>query len=246
MRALLKAELLKLRTTRTFVALCAVAVATSALLVVITALAGEPTEDSVLVEVFASDTSSLFILLLAIIGITGEWRHRTIAASLLAAPDRVRFLVAKTAAFAAAGIALSVTISAVVALLGYLILEARNLPVPGAGDVLALMGRNALVAAVLGAFGVGLGALVRNQVAGVVTVLVASFAIEPALVAVLPELARFGPFFALPTGMADISGSELGLDVDLLAPGPAALAMFAWVVGAFAAGAALLRYRDLE
>ena len=54
-------------------------------------------------EVFASDTSSLFILMLAIVGITGEWRHRTITSSLLAAPDRLRFLAAKTLAFAAAG-----------------------------------------------------------------------------------------------------------------------------------------------
>ena len=53
-----------------------------------------------LVDVFTSDTSSLFILILAIVGITGEWRHRTITSSLLAAPDRVRFLAAKTLAFA--------------------------------------------------------------------------------------------------------------------------------------------------
>ena len=47
--------------------------------------------------------SSLFILLLGVMGIAGEWRHRTITSSLLAAPDRLRFLAAKTLAFAAAG-----------------------------------------------------------------------------------------------------------------------------------------------
>ena len=48
----------------------------------------EPTQDEVLTDVFTADTSSLFILILAIVGITGEWRHRTITSSLLAAPDR--------------------------------------------------------------------------------------------------------------------------------------------------------------
>ena len=101
MRALLRAELLKLRTTRTFVALTAVAVATSVLLVVLVSVLTEPSEEDVLVDVFTADTSSLFILLLAVIGISGEWRHRTITSSLLAAPDRLRFLAAKTVAFTA-------------------------------------------------------------------------------------------------------------------------------------------------
>ena len=186
MSALLRAELLKLRTTRTFAALTAVAVATSALLAGLTALLSDVTEESVLVDVFASDTSSLFILLLAIVGITGEWRHRTIAGSLLAAPDRVRFLLAKTLAFAAAGLVLSLLISIGVAVLGYSVLESRGQPVPELGEVLELIGKNAIVAMLLGAFGVAFGSVVRNQVVGVVGVLVLGFAVEPALMAFAP------------------------------------------------------------
>ena len=93
---LFHAELLKLRTTRTFVALTAIGVATSLLIAVLVSILTEPTRGHVLTDVFASDTSSFFILVLAVIGITGEWRHRTITSSLLAAPDRVRFLAAKT------------------------------------------------------------------------------------------------------------------------------------------------------
>ena len=111
MSALLRAELLKLRTTRTFIALTAVAVATSVLLIVLVSVLTEPSEEDVLVDVFTADTSSLFILLLAVIGISGEWRHRTITSSLLAAPDRLRFLAAKTVAFAAAGVVMSLLIS---------------------------------------------------------------------------------------------------------------------------------------
>jgi ABC-2 type transport system permease protein len=246
MRALLHAELLKLRTTRTFAALTAIAVVTSALLAGLIALLSDHTKESVLVDVFASDTSSLFILLLAIIGITGEWRHRTIASSLLAAPDRLRFLLAKTLAFAVAGLVLSLLISTGVAILGYTVLELRDQPVPELGDVLALIGSNAIVATLLGAFGVAFGTVVRNQVVGIVAVLVVGFVVEPALMAVFPEVARYGLFFGLPAGITDLPENALAIDTTLLAPVLATLAMLAWVVAFFVPGAFLLRRRDLE
>ena len=247
MSALLHAELLKLRTTRTFAALAAVAVVTSMLLVALTSLTGEPTEDSVLVEVFSSDTSSLFILILAIVGISGEWRHRTITSSLLAAPDRLRFIAAKTLAFAAAGAALSLAISVAVAILGYAIVSWRDLPVPEAGELLALFGRNAIASALLGALGVGIGGVVRNQPTAIVGVLLLSFAVEPVVISVLPEVAPFGPFIGLPLGVQDISASDIGLsELDVLSPGLAVLGMLAWIGAFFAAAAVLLRSRDVE
>jgi ABC-2 type transport system permease protein len=248
MTALLEAELLKLRTTRTFVALAAVAIVISLLLVTLVSVLTEPTEESVLIDVFASDTSGFFILVLAVVGISGEWRHRTITSSLLAAPDRLRFLTAKTLAFAAAGVLLSLLISVAVTVLGLALLTVRDLPTPEAGELAALAARNALVAALLGAFGVAIGALVRNQVVAVVGLLVLNFVVEATLIALVPEVARFGPFTALPTAVADVPAEDAGLgdEIELLAPGLAAMGMLAWIGAAFAAGATLLLRRDLE
>ena len=246
MTALLDAELLKLRTTRTFVALAAVAVATSVLIAGLTSLLSEPTQKSVLTDVFTSDTSSLFILILASVGISGEWRHRTITSSLLAAPDRLRFLAAKTLAFAATGLVLSLLIAIAVSVTGFAVLSARDLPVPEAGELAGQVGRNAIVAALLGGFGVGIGALVRNQPVAIVGVLVASFVVEPAILGLAPDVGRFGPFVGLPVGVQDIPASDLGFDDVLLSPALAGLAMLAWIGAAFAAGAALLRRRDIE
>jgi ABC-2 type transport system permease protein len=247
MRPLLAAELLKLRTTRTFIALTSIAVGTSLLITTLVSLLSDPTEESVLTDVFTSDTSSLFILVLAVIGISGEWRHHTITSSLLAAPDRIRFLAAKTIAFAAAGIVLSVLISIAIGIVGYAILSARDLPTPGLGDVLEQFARNAMVAALLGAFGVGIGALVRNQVVAIVGVLVVSFFVEPVLLSLVEEVGRYGPFVALPTAAAGVPPEDTGLgDVDLPGTGAAIALMLAWIGAAFAAGAALLRVRDLE
>jgi ABC-2 type transport system permease protein len=248
MTALLHAELIKLRTTRTFVAVTAIAVGISVLIATLVALLTEPTEESVLIDVFASDTSGFFILVLAIVGITGEWRHRTITSSLLAAPDRLRFLGAKALAFAAAGVLLSLLISIAVAIVGFVILTVRDLPTPDAAELVELWARNASVAALLASFGVGIGALVRNQVVAVVGMLVFSFVVEGTLISLVPEVARFGPFSALPAAVAGIPAedAQLGDEIDLLAPGLAALALLAWISAAFAAGAALLRRRDLQ
>ena len=247
MRPLLHAELLKLRTTRTFAALAGAAVGTSLLLAVLVGLLTEPTESSVLIDVFASDTSSIFILILAVVGVSGEWRHRTIAGALLAAPNRLRFLAAKTVAFAAAGLVLSISISIAVAIAGFAILGIRDLPVPEAGELVELAARSALISALLGAFGVCLGALVRNQLVAIVGVLLLSFFLEPLLVTLAPDYGRFGPFGALPTAITEISPEAVGMgEVDLVAPGVGVLLMLAWIGAAFAAGGALLRRRDLE
>jgi hypothetical protein len=246
MTALLRAELLKLRTTRTFFALTAVAVGTSLVICVLVSLLTEPSQDSVLTDVFTADTSVLFIPILALVGITGEWRHRTITSSLLAAPDRLRFLAAKTLAFAAAGLVLSLIISIAVAIVGMIILSARDLPTPELGELAGQIARNAEVAALLAALGLALGSLVRNQAVAIVGVLVLMLVIEPAVLALAPDVGRFGPFGGLAAGVQDIPGENIDAeDADLLAPGLAALALLAWIGAAFAAGAVMLRRRDL-
>ena len=58
---------------------------------------------------------------------------------------------------------------------------------------------------------------------------------------------RFGPFGALPTSLSGIPAEDAGLgEIDLLAPGLAALTMMAWIGAAFAGGYALLRGRDVH
>jgi len=248
MSALLRAELIKLSTTRTFVALSAVAVGLSVLLAVLVALLADPTPASVLVDVFQADTSGLFILILAIVGISGEWRHRTITSSLLAAPDRLAFLSAKTLAFAVAGLALSVVISVALTGFGFAALAIANGPTPEAGELIAAYARSACAAALAGAFGVGVGAIVRNQAVAIVAVLLMALAVEPILLGVAPEVGRFGPISGLPMAIVDVDPTDdsgIG-DADLLDPWVAVAAMLAWIAAFFTAAATLLRLRDVE
>jgi hypothetical protein len=246
MTDLLRAELLKLRTTRTFVGLTGVAVATSLIIAVLVSILTEPARDSVVADVYASDTSSFFILLLGAIGISGEWRHRTITSSLLAAPHRVRLLGAKTLAYAAAGVVMSLAIMASVAAAATVVLAVRGQPLPGAGELLAQVGRNAAVAALLGAFGVTVGGLIRSQIAAVVALLALGFVAEPLVVALAPAVGRFGPLGGLANAIAGIPEDMGNEDLVLLGTGPAIAAMLAWIGTTFAAAAVLLVRRDLE
>ena len=247
MSRLLLAELIKLRTTRTFYALAGAAIGISLLITILVASLEEPTEESVATDVFQNDASTLFIMILAIVGITGEWRHRTITSSLLAAPDRLRFLAAKTLAFAAAGALLSIAISISIGIVGYVILEARDLPTPEFGEIVEQFARNAGVAALLGAFGVGVGSLIRNQPTAIVVILIFAFVVDPLLGNLAPDVDRYSPVGALPSAIQGLNPDDVGTpDVDFLAVFPAIGVMLIWIGTFFAGGAALLRARDVE
>jgi len=243
MTALLRAELLKLRTTRTFVTLVGVAVGLSLLLVVLgAALANDLTEKDVR-ELLMFDFSGLFILLLGVIGMAGEFRHRTITTSILAAPDRIRLLGAKVLSYALAGALLALIVSVAIAAVGTAVLSIRGEVTIGVSEMADVLWRNLVVAALFGALGVCVGGLVRNQVVAIVGLLFLSFVLEPTLLALASEVGKFGPTVGAPNGVIVINPGDDS--ESLLAPGIALLVMIGWVGLGYAVTALVLRRRDL-
>ncbi len=243
MSALLQAELLKLRTTRTFAALIGSATVVSLLVLVLgTTLSDFETEEDVRAA-FAGDFTGLFILLLGAMGMAGEWRHKTITSTILAAPDRLRLLVAKAVSYAMAGVVVSFVITAALMIVGTVILSSRDQVTLDSATLLDIMWRNLVVSAYLGALGVLIGTIVRSQVVAIVGILIFAFVVEFTLFGLVPDVAKFSPLNGAPGGVIDVSFD--GDQTDLLAPGIAALVMLGWVSTLFAAGAALLRGRDL-
>jgi hypothetical protein len=244
MTRLLHAELLKLRTTRTFVALAGCAVASSLLLVILTTSLGT-VDEAAFRDLLASNPGATFILLMGVLGITGEWRHRTIASSVLAAPDRVRLLAAKTIAYAIAGVVVSLVVTTSIMLAGTLIVSGRGEATLTLIDLADVLWRSLAVGALLGALGVGVGALLRNQIVAVTALLILGLVLEPTLVGLVPEVGRFGPTVGAPSGILDIAVDRGNGPAALLAPGLAAAVSIAWASATFASAAALLRRRDL-
>jgi ABC-2 type transport system permease protein len=237
MNALLHAELLKLRTTRTFAAVVGTAATLSLVLVALGAILGAEKDPHAL---FTNTSITYIIVLLGGIGMTGEWRHRTITGTVLAAPDRLRLLAAKGLSYSVAGLVLSLLVTVATMLVGTLILGVRGEETLGAGGLADVLWRNLAVAAVLGPLGVCVGALVRNQIVTVVGLVVVAAALEPAIIQAAPSAGRFGPLAGAPGGILG------GPDTDgLLAPGLALAVLIAWTSVAFAAAAWRLRRRDL-
>jgi ABC-2 type transport system permease protein len=237
MKALLHAELLKLRTTRTFVAVVGTAAALSLILVALGASLDVGKDPHAL---FTNNSITYIIVLLGAIGMTGEWRHRTITGSVLAAPDRLRLLAAKAISYSVAGVVLSLLVTVATMLVGTLILAGRGEETLGAGGLADVLWRNLAVAALLGPLGVAFGALIRNQIVTVVGLIAMAAVLEPAISQVAPDVGRFGPLAGAPGGV--LGGVDAGA---LLAPGLAVAVLIGWAVLVFAAAALRLDRRDL-
>jgi ABC-2 type transport system permease protein len=108
----------------------------------------------------------------------------------------------------------------------------------GGGELLGLLASIVLYAGLAGALGAGFGALLRNQVAAVVLLLVVLFVVDPAVSAVLDAYAKFS-LNGLTTALTGGSGSG---DVDLLPVWAAAL-VWAGYTTVLVGGAALLTSR---
>jgi hypothetical protein len=238
MSALIRGELIKTVSTRTLLgyALTGVALAIANVMIV-TQASGELDTVSDKEEAIAG--LPIIVLLFGLVGATGEYRHRTAAPAVLAAgQDRALLLLARAGAYALTGLAIGALMVAVALVLGLSLLPAHPGPGLGAHDV-ALVAAGSLLAATLSAImGVAVGAVVRNQVAGVVGALILAFVVSP-LIAVIDETAvEFTPFGAAFALAGDPQAGTLSWGGD-------ALLLLAWTLPLVLAAVVTERHRDL-
>ena len=110
MTRLISSELLKLRSTRTAVALIASVVGLVVLIGLIATITADFEQDEVMtVDLLGiAGFAQVFALILGVLAVTTEFRHGTITPTLIVSPDRVRLVMAKLAAHALAGLILGV------------------------------------------------------------------------------------------------------------------------------------------
>jgi ABC-2 type transport system permease protein len=236
--ALVRAELSKTLTTRTLWAFLAGGVAFAALNAVIIG-AASGTLDSVTEKQEALSGLPVLLLAWGLVGAAGEYRHRTAApAALVARHGRGTLLAARMTAYAVAGLAIGVVVSAAAVAVALPLLAGQPGPALTSAQVGEVVGAN-LVAGVLSAvIGVAVGAMVRNQVVGVVAVLVVNFAVLPLLSGASETLGNLTPFGA----SSVLSGMTHDTTLTTAAAG---LVLAAWTAGVAAAALAGERRRDL-
>ena len=244
MTAQLRAELLKHRSTFTNLGLL---LAMLALVVLALLLHGlslpadrlDSASDQVEVFRFGSLLGALFAGLVGALSITGEIRHGTIRPTFLITPRRGRVIAAKIVASGLVGSVFGLLAVAVAVGVGSAALAARGIPITLDGGDYALMPAGGITAAALwAAIGLGLGALLRNQVATLLAIFLWLFFVENLLLDFVPGGGRFAPGAA--------AAAITGLDRDtLLAPALGALLLALYAAAIAAAGSIATLRRDV-
>ncbi|HEU4465985.1 MAG TPA: ABC transporter permease [Agromyces sp.] len=135
---------------------------------------------------FASSIGYVFPVLLGALAVTTEFRHRTLTTTFLAEPHRTTVLAGKYSSQLVVGALLGVMGFAASVASGAAALAAFDFETGlDSSDTWALVGRGILAMALWGTIGVGLGALVPNQVAAIVIVIAFTQFVEPVLRLVL-------------------------------------------------------------
>jgi ABC-2 type transport system permease protein len=244
MIAQIRAELLKIRTTRTTIALI---LGMMALIFVFTLLTGLLSHPSGLASredqrelLSVGSFAGVFSALAGVLLVTSEFRFGTIRPTFLFNPVRSRVLAAKVAAGALAGLAFGVLGEVIAWAVGFAILEGRGITVVlSSGDVLLLTLGGFAGVALFGAIGAGLGAVIHNQVGAIVALLAWGFVVDNLLFALVPSVGRFTPGSA--------SNALMGLRVHhLISPGAGGITLIAWAGALAVVGIALSVRQDIN
>jgi len=189
----LRSELLKLRTTRTFWALVGTAVGLVVLITVLTLALDTKlnTEGDVRGVLSTAGASGLLLLVLGAVFSAGEYRHGTIAWTLLVTPNRLRVMAAQALACAVAGAVVGVGIASLTAAIALPWLAAKDAASLSTGQLVGVFAGGVLYTALAAALGAGMGAVLRNQVVAIVLVLVILFVVDPAIAALVEGYDRY-------------------------------------------------------
>ncbi len=247
MTRLFSSELLKLRTTRTFYALTGGAIALIVIIAVLGAALGNfkntgtPGRDLLSIAGLAP----LFALVIGVIGVTTEFRHGTITPSLLVEPVRPRLMAAKVAAILIVGVALGAMCYALCAGVVSVILAGRGIAsAMSTSDWIGAVIGGAVATMLYAALGLGVGALLRNQVGAIVVVLAWVFVIEN-LLGIIPG--GFGDAIKK-YGLSGVGSSlaRTATHATRIDQFPAGLLLLGYAVVLVIAGTIIVRQRDVS
>jgi ABC-2 type transport system permease protein len=224
MTALVRAELLKLRTLRS------TAWAAASLLVITiltgTLAMGDAGEKGYRTPVELRETviaigyvAVFFMVVLGAVAAAGEYRHRTISQRFLVSPERGRVLAAKLAAFGLVGFVTALFVTVLGGGLAELVVSSKGYTLDLADGGLRIAAGAGLAGALAGMLGVVAGFLTRNPTTAMVAIF-GAWMVEK--IAGVP-----GPFTLAESVLGLESPLSLGVAGGLLAAVTAALAVVA-------------------
>jgi ABC-2 type transport system permease protein len=186
----------------------------------------------------------LFSVVVGIILITTEFRHFTSRPTFLIEPRRGLVIVAKMLVAAVVGVIYGVVCAATSAAIMVPWLAAKGVTIHWIdGGVLESLLSAIAVIAIFAVVGIGVGVLVRNQIAAVIGALAYLFVLEP-LIQIIPVVKNVYPY--LPGAAAGaITGGGRAAGASLLDPWLGAVVLLGWGVLFAASGWILTIRRDI-
>lgn len=245
---LVRAEFLKVRTTQVWFWLLCAAVAIAALLVIAPIASGDVHTGADVADMFTSaGTAYIAVFVLGVLGVTTKFRYQTITPTVLATPSRWALVTAKMITYALLGAAYAAVCVLVQLAIALPWLAARDVDVSLGGDHIprALIGVFATVA-LFGLVGMGVGALLRNQIVAVSVGLIFLLVINNVLLAipVVKQVFPFTPGGALAAIMT-VTGDRTANGVTLLSAAGGVLVLLLWALVPAAVGASVTLNRDI-
>jgi hypothetical protein len=249
MTKLIRAELLKLRTTQVWLWMLLAAVAVTVLFVVGQLAPSDGVRSSSdAYQVFtASGTAYVVVFVLGVLGVTTEYRYQTITPTVLTTPSRWSLITAKLLTYALVGAAYALVCTLVMVAAAVPWLSSLGVSVSlTSGDVPHALGAVFVVVALFGVVGLGVGALIRNQIVAVSVGVIFLLVINN-LLAVIPGVRVVYPY--TPDGAVSalftLHGSREAGGVSLLSGAGGVLVLLLWALVPALLGAALTMNRDI-
>ena len=249
MSRLIRAELLKLRTTQVWFWLLLAAIAISALFVIGPLASNQVKNSSDVADMF-SNAAIAYVLtfVLGVLGVTTEFRYQTITPTLLATPSRWALVTAKMITYAILGVvyaAICVLVELAIAI-PWLSAKGVDYSLSGGGVPHALISVF-VVLALFGIIGLGMGALLKNQIVAVTVGIVFLVVLQNILLAI-PGVKHVYPY--LPGGaaaaVAAITSDNRSVNgVTLLSTAGGVVVLLLWAIVPAIVGASFTLNRDI-
>lgn len=192
----------------------------------------------------SAGSASVFVLILGIVAMSGEYRNQTITSTFLATPKRGLVIVAKMISYSVIAFIIALIMwLATVAVATVLLTTVEHAPVEWS-SVFEVLGGTLLGLVLYAILGVAIGALITNQVAAIVIALVWVFVVEALLTVFVDWLGKWLPGGALNSILQATNTSGFG-GTDALSVPAAALVLIGYTFALALAALIVTNRKDI-
>lgn len=247
MIGLMRAEYRKVRSTQVWFWLLLASIAICAAFV-IGGIASEGNdarlESNIRDILSAANVAYIAVFVLGVLSVTTEFRYQTITPTVLATPSRWRLITAKLLSFALVGVAFGVVCVIVELAIMLPWLSARGVDFSFSANYSAVLGVFAVLA-LMCLVGLGLGALLKNQIVAVTVGLVFLLVIENIVLAI-PGVKYVYPYLTGGLIAAITTNGERVINGTTLLPvWGGVVGLLIWGIGLALLGAGITMNRDI-